>query len=78
MKGGTYAEAIKAGFTEEQAGMLGRFGAEMKSEVIDYLKTEGMQKVKAGRSEFKSGFQYGAVFALIAIAILEWAVGGRV
>lgn len=32
MKGGTYAEALRAGFSSEQAGFFGRLGAETKDE----------------------------------------------
>lgn len=37
MRGGTYAEAVKAGFNEEAAGFMGRFGAELQSEVIEEI-----------------------------------------
>ena len=39
MNGGTYSEARKAGFTEDQAGFLGRLSSETKSETIEYLDT---------------------------------------
>jgi len=35
MKEGTYAEAVKVGFTPEQAGFFARFGMDTKDEAVD-------------------------------------------
>ena len=40
MKGGTYARALNKGFTQEQAGFLGLFGAEIKDEASERVHRE--------------------------------------
>ncbi len=40
MKGGTYSEAVKSGFTGEQAGFLARFGVEIKDEAVERMKED--------------------------------------
>jgi hypothetical protein len=34
MNGGTYDQALKAGFPEKEAGFFARFGAELQSEIL--------------------------------------------
>lgn len=48
MRGGTYAEALKVGFTEKQAGMLARLSGETRDETIEYL-----EKREAERAVFR-------------------------
>jgi len=40
MKGGTYAEALKAGFTEQQAAFFSRLGGETRDEAVDEIKRQ--------------------------------------
>lgn len=49
MKGGTYHNALEAGFNEKQAGFLGRLGGETREEAVDsvFEKLEEQRRVKA-------------------------------
>lgn len=49
MKGGTYAEALKVGFTEEQAGFISRMGMETKNEAVDMVFSEIKHRKKKSK-----------------------------
>lgn len=40
MKGGTYARALEAGFTEDQATFFSHFGIDTKNEALERVKQE--------------------------------------
>jgi hypothetical protein len=72
MKNGTFAEAIKVGFTSEQAGMLSRFGCETRSEAIEAIE----QKDAARESRFswrrrllRAAFIYGLDMGLAVVGL---------
>jgi hypothetical protein len=69
MIGGTYAEALKAGFTEEQAGFLGRFGGEIKDEARSSIHEELKTK------EFAKKAKLDAVIAKIVENTTILAIG---
>jgi hypothetical protein len=43
MNGGTYSEALKVGFTPEQAGFLGRMSGETREEAIEAIMKKGIE-----------------------------------
>ncbi len=67
MRGGTYAEALKAGFTPEEAGFLGRMGGETKDEAVERVFEEiskrGKETINRLRTPmiFAGGVVVGAV-----------------
>lgn len=71
MKGGTYAEALKVGFTPEQGGFFARFAIETRSEVLnDYadFKSKAIPDVK--RLAVLRGFAAGALTGLIVPVVI--------
>jgi hypothetical protein len=68
MNGGTYHEALKVGFTERQAGFLGRLGAETRQEAIDCI--EQRQKVAAREQKAaRRGRRFDIGMMLVALII---------
>lgn len=73
MDGGTYAEALKVGFTPEQSGFLGRFGAETKSECAEeVLKTIKLQKDLA---DHKKKMLIGKIAEVISLLVIGSFLG---
>lgn len=44
MNGGTYAEALKVGFTEDQAGFLARMSCETRNEALESFRSEAIKQ----------------------------------
>ena len=78
MDGGTYAEALKVGFDEKQAGFLARMGVETKSEAVeaardmteDCLEQAEVQKERE-HSAWWHGFAIGAIVGMAIIALIR-------
>lgn len=73
MNGGTYAEALKVNFTEEQAGFLGRLGSETRDEALELLQEE----ITKQNIEKRNAKMNGEIFATIicAVVIAAYLVG---
>lgn len=70
MENGTYAEALEAGFTERQAGMLARLGAQTRHEAIQATKPGKPGVVK--KALVAGGLVIGTV---AAVALIDWMHG---
>jgi hypothetical protein len=67
VKFGTYAEARTAGFNERQAGMIARFGVELKSEML------GSAPAPSNTFRF---FRAWVTYTIdLAIAVAAWTFG---
>lgn len=77
MNGGTFSEALKVGFSPEQAGMLARLSIETKSETME--KTQSMigERKIHNRNEFAVGFVYGLMGTVCAIGLTAILLWGR-
>jgi hypothetical protein len=67
MKGGTYAEALKVGFTEQQAGFFGRMNGEIVDEAVDVVRyKDEMSRVgQAKQRRRRNGTIFWATFMVI-------------
>lgn len=65
MKGGTYAEALKAGFNEQRASYFGRMSSDTSAETVEYLDKREADRVAHRREEFKKSWSY--VLALFGL-----------
>lgn len=70
MEGGTYAEAIKVGFTPEQAGLFSRACCEIKNECWDYVLQE-QRKQKRHKSERSKAFiqKWSLAIAMLSMTL---------
>jgi len=72
MRNGTYAEALAAGFDKRQAGMLARFGGEIRDEAVEEAaKPKGWQPGTTARM-VRAWLVYSVD---LAIAVTAWVVG---
>lgn len=56
MNGGTYSEALKAGFNADQAGFLARLSIETQSEAVDEVRTHVVKPFAVQRT-WENGFK---------------------
>lgn len=66
MKGGTYAEALKVGFTSEQAVFFGRMSGETREEAIEAIDCKQGALEDAARQE-KSRRRWYAVSCYVCL-----------
>ena len=73
MRNGTYAEAMNAGFTPIQAGMLARLGAETRGEALDEFKKQNPVAHMSLRCRLLRAFLFYAVD--VAFVVMTWTFG---
>lgn len=72
MKGGTFAEALKVAFTEEQAVFLSRLGAETREEALeDFRQEHAAPNPSRKKRLLRALFQFAVdmVFVLIGYTV---------
>lgn len=68
MNGGTYACALKVGFTSEQATMLSRLGAETRQEAIEDFREENKAPNPSRKKRLaRAFFQFAVDMAFVLI-----------
>jgi hypothetical protein len=68
MRGGTYAEAVKAGFTPEHARFMAHFGAELQGEIIEEIAKRQIAAESRNRAARRARAKNAAHYILPMLA----------
>ncbi len=75
MEGGTYAECVKAGFTSDQAGIIARFGGEIKDEAEErILKTIAERKIIPDHFALPVSYVINCLFMIAGATVMYFCM----